>query len=453
MKKFIKILINILICTSFLSLIILTNYKVTIKPFDKDKIITSIDYLASEDLKGRFAGSEENFEAQNYIKKAFEKKNILPFKGSYLSPFQVNSPIQISGQPYLRIKNEKNEIIKEYDYNRDFKENSVNFRTNSIDFNSKDKINIYPKSFEIIQDEKSFLFYVAKLSDFEFKSSFMYDTKGELYTAISPSIFNDLISYYKKGYTISCFFPYKIEPVTINNVVGVIKGINPKLPPLVLSSHYDHVGQDLSGTIYRGALDNASGTAFMLELASYLKSLPPPKRNIILISFNAEEFGLLGSKDFINKNKTELKDSKVINFDMIGSDNQVPISIMSGKNPTRNNTLLSDFQGFCDTKKIINKIEFEDSSDHASFVNEGIDAVTLSDGDMKRIHTPEDKPEFISSTAIDRAYMVAWSQIKPYCYDYYPFILYNWECIAINGAVLLFFILLRLLIKSLKKTN
>lgn len=450
MKKIFKTIINLFLCISFISLNLLINYKLTLKPFNKNNIINTIDYLASNQLKGRFAGSDENITAGNYIKNTFQINKISPYNGSYLSPFQVYAPVEISGKPYLRVINEKEQIIAEYKYDSDFKESSLNFRSNSISFSHKDKINIYPKSFEIIQDGKSFVFYSARLNDFTFKSSFMYDSKSELYTAVTPSIFDALIGYYKKGYTISCFFPYEVEKVTINNVVGVIKGTNSKLPPLVLSSHYDHLGQDLNKTIYRGALDNASGTAFIIELGSYLRSLPPPERDIILVSFNAEEFGLLGSKDFVKKNKDVLKDGMVINFDMIGSDYQVPLSLMGGKNPTRNSTLLSDIQGFCTDNRILHRLDFEDASDHASFIDEGIDAVTLSDGDMKRIHTPEDKPEFISKTAIDRAYEVAWGQIKPYCYSYYPFILYHWECIAINGIMCIFFSILAITIKSQK---
>ena len=48
---------------------------------------------------------------------------------------------------------------------------------------------------------------------------------------------------------------------------------------------------------YNGAVDNASGTALMLELAQAAKAMdPPPARSIVFIATTAEEKGLLGSR-------------------------------------------------------------------------------------------------------------------------------------------------------------
>ncbi|MDU5412910.1 MAG: DNA adenine methylase, partial [Clostridium perfringens] len=62
-------------------------------------------------------------------------------------------------------------------------------------------------------------------------------------------------------------------------------------------------------------------------------------------------------------------------------------------------------------------IENKDSSDHASFIKEGFDAITINDGDVTRIHTPEDKIEYISPTAIDRSFSVVWSEIFDSAYS------------------------------------
>src|SRR5262249_30534315 len=62
----------------------------------------------------------------------------------------------------------------------------------------------------------------------------------------------------------------------------------------------DHLGRDekLQGDqIYNGALDNASGTASLLELAqAFTKLRPAPRRTILFLSVTAEEKGLLGAK-------------------------------------------------------------------------------------------------------------------------------------------------------------
>jgi Zn-dependent M28 family amino/carboxypeptidase len=68
----------------------------------------------------------------------------------------------------------------------------------------------------------------------------------------------------------------------------------------VYTAHWDHLGRDttLQGDqIYNGALDNASGTAALLELAEAYTALPtPPDRSIVFLAVTAEEYGLLGAK-------------------------------------------------------------------------------------------------------------------------------------------------------------
>jgi Zn-dependent M28 family amino/carboxypeptidase len=58
------------------------------------------------------------------------------------------------------------------------------------------------------------------------------------------------------------------------------------------------MNQAMSGdNIYNGALDNASGTAVMLEIAEAFANLPePPARSILFLAVTAEERGLLGAK-------------------------------------------------------------------------------------------------------------------------------------------------------------
>ena len=75
-------------------------------------------------------------------------------------------------------------------------------------------------------------------------------------------------------------------------------------PPLrdeyvVYTTHWDHfgIGPAVDGDrIYRGALDNASGTAGLLEIARALAQAEPrPRRSILFLFVTGEEQGLLGS--------------------------------------------------------------------------------------------------------------------------------------------------------------
>jgi Zn-dependent M28 family amino/carboxypeptidase len=87
---------------------------------------------------------------------------------------------------------------------------------------------------------------------------------------------------------------------TSQNVIAKITGTKRPEEYIIYTAHWDHFGigkPDAKGdSIYNGAVDNASGTAALLELARAFKSLPEkPERTILFLSVTAEEQGLLGS--------------------------------------------------------------------------------------------------------------------------------------------------------------
>ncbi|HEX5709545.1 MAG TPA: M28 family peptidase [Pyrinomonadaceae bacterium] len=90
--------------------------------------------------------------------------------------------------------------------------------------------------------------------------------------------------------------------VQSQNVVARLEGSDPQLrnEHVVYTAHWDHLGKNekLQGDqIYNGALDNASGTAALLDIAeAYTKLSPPPKRSVLFLAVTAEEKGLLGAK-------------------------------------------------------------------------------------------------------------------------------------------------------------
>ena len=90
-----------------------------------------------------------------------------------------------------------------------------------------------------------------------------------------------------------------IEKSISHNVVAMIAGSQRPDETILYTAHWDHLGKDptLAGDqIYNGALDNASGTAALLEIARSFTQLPrAPERNVIFVAVTAEEQGLLGS--------------------------------------------------------------------------------------------------------------------------------------------------------------
>lgn len=84
------------------------------------------------------------------------------------------------------------------------------------------------------------------------------------------------------------------------NILARLRGSDPALAdePIVITAHLDHIGSGpvVDGdALYNGALDNATGTAIVLELAERLVSEPRMRRPVLFAALTAEEKGLLGA--------------------------------------------------------------------------------------------------------------------------------------------------------------
>jgi len=112
------------------------------------------------------------------------------------------------------------------------------------------------------------------------------------------------------------------------NIGAIVPGTDSSLRNeyVAISAHYDHIGRMNGGqgdhappnTIHPGADDNASGTAAVLELARRFTE-HPLKRSVIVLAFGAEEFGLVGSRVFVDNPPFDLpKIDVVLNLDMVG---------------------------------------------------------------------------------------------------------------------------------------
>jgi len=116
----------------------------------------------------------------------------------------------------------------------------------------------------------------------------------------------------------------KFRDLRSPNVVARVTGSDAKLRDeyVVYTAHLDHlgIGQPVNGDrIYNGALDNASGSACLLEIArAYSKMEPRPRRSILFVSVTAEEAGLLGS-DYFAHHPTVPKDRLIANINIDGN--------------------------------------------------------------------------------------------------------------------------------------
>ena len=125
------------------------------------------------------------------------------------------------------------------------------------------------------------------------------------------------------------FFDAQIskQVVYTENVVGYLPGGDKKEELLVITAHYDHLGMHGSH-IYRGADDNGTGTAALLEMAesfALAKSAGHgPARSILFMAITGEEKGLLGSDYYTQEPLFPLAQTVAnLNIDMIGRIDEV----------------------------------------------------------------------------------------------------------------------------------
>jgi TonB family protein len=189
------------------------------------------------------------------------------------------------------------------------------------------------------------------------------------------------------------------------NIVAVVEGWDPKLKNeyILVGAHYDHLGYNdmlVNGEekrqIFRGADDNASGVAVMLELARLVKAEAFNfRRSVIFVAFGAEERGMNGSWYFANRAFAHTqKISLMINLDMVGRGlESADLSVYTVLPHTQLETILRDVSDM--PLMFLPQIHSNDyfPSDHQVFANLGIPVALFTTKMHGDYHTVKDTPD------------------------------------------------------------
>ena len=190
-----------------------------------------------------------------------------------------------------------------------------------------------------------------------------------------------------------------LREIKSRNVLAKLEGSDENLKNeyVVYSAHWDHLGKDAKLTgdqIYNGALDNATGTAGLLELAEAYKKLPePPKRTILFLAVTAEEKGLLGSKYYAANPLYPLNKTLAnINMDVLNAYGRTKDVIIIGYgNSTLDDILAKAAQ--TQNRKIVPEATPEKGSfyrsDHFEFAKQGVPALYAESGE-EAVDKPQD---------------------------------------------------------------
>jgi len=210
-----------------------------------------------------------------------------------------------------------------------------------------------------------------------------------------------------------------------SNIIGFIKGSEFPESYIVLSAHFDHLGQK-KHQVFNGADDNASGTAALLHFAQKLTHYSL-RHSLIVLFTDGEEVNLLGAKAFVKEQEQLLDSIKLnINLDMIGGSKQTKKlrfisdnieSILTEEKRSmlkalQANLSLKQKKGFKrNNKSTAMRTNWKEASDHSVFYHLDIPFIYFGVDTHRNYHTINDTFENINNAFFVNASEAIFKQI------------------------------------------
>lgn len=356
-------------------------------------IKNAMELLTSDKYEGRLPGGNGIKEAEKYIMDSFNDIGLEKYNGSYQFEYK-HKLLKTLKKDYQMFISLSNGSSIEFKYGKDFIENSMinadltcKASFNLEDDNIKNCIAIIENSNDIkkvINRAKAVLF---KTENFRVSIPSFFE-EGTPIIQITPEVYNLLKEKSSEELSIKFMVETEEEEIPQNNIIGVIKGEKHE-SAIVISAHFDSVGIN-AGKIMRGAVDNASGTAVLIDIAKNLKEYSRKqllKQDVILCAFNGEESACQGSSAFVKNVKAKYKNLYNINIDCVGFKGGG--SLMISGEDEQSKKLMNTLNEFILKENFNVKTSSETSgSDHVKFIESGIPAVLVSqEGFNDIIHT------------------------------------------------------------------
>ena len=309
-----------------------------------------IDTLTSPYMNGRGYVGEGVEHAANYIRSEFELAGLKKFNNTYNQHFKLNIntfPDTIS----LKVKETVLVAGKDFIVEAGSAPARGKYKLIPIDSNfiqSESKI----KKFYAHENKDAFLLVNKEtfgLKNFELLLAYLKQTNGlntaGLIELVNTKLTMDIAQEQNQfTHLIVSQTEFPSDAATVEmvieselkkyykteNIIGLAEGTNTD-SFLVLTAHYDHLGQLGNGVYFPGANDNASGIAMLIELARYFANPEnKPAYSILFIAFAGEEAGLVGSKYFTENPLIDLKKIKfLLNMDIMGTGDE-GIKVVNG---------------------------------------------------------------------------------------------------------------------------
>lgn len=383
-----------------------------------------VEVLTSDDMNGRYTGTKGNDLAGDFIYTKFEELGLIPFLANN---YKMNYSHQFydpnKARHQLVVTSENNEIL-EFERGIDYLERSGFSDYNEtfqFTFNIKDEDLM--NSYIVLENPNNFQEAYAQAKGFflfedTFTNTILVDKMEKPIIQISKKMYN-AVKKMKQG-TIHLSMSQEKETIEASNIVGKIAGKESE-NAVVISAHFDHVGS-IGNTIYRGAIDNASGVALLLDIAEKLtKSDASFSKDIIFAAFNGEESGLQGSYAFTEQLEGMYENIYNINLDSFYDG---PVLFVSEESELTSN-LLKDLMDIFTLHEINSSFDLTGgfTSDHSNFLQQHLNALTISSQKVSsRIHKETDTIDDINFSFLNNVSDAVVDFIKKYDHEPYAHI-------------------------------
>ena len=412
------------------------------------------EYLASPEMRGRLAGTEEYNRAAEWIRAKFKEWGLAPVYGDFLQPFEMaynethDNAFSLTlpaegedGKPetlememyedycptlYSGFGEASSEVVfggfgitaPELGWD-DYENVAVKGRVVAIidgmpEIQGKDFTEYYPRPYKLQNAKEHEVAGLIILGRAVISGYGTYQ-EGMPMVMVGNEVAEALFGH--KGYDLQSMramlgdgHPLSFETgvtadievtgihhpdATTYNVVGMVEGSDPALKEeyIIFGGHLDGVGP--WPRLQPGASDNASGSSVVMKLAQTFSRLKEkPKRSIVFALFGGEELGLLGSRHMVaNLPPFPSKPIFMLNHDVNGVGNALRIA--GGETYPELYELIEEVNEKYAINENISAGEIQQqfgNSDYAPFVEHGIPAysIAVTGGGIYGIHTEAD---------------------------------------------------------------
>jgi len=191
------------------------------------------------------------------------------------------------------------------------------------------------------------------------------------------------------------------------NVLGLVEGRDPLLKDeiVIIGAHYDTASAgDNEAGVCKGADDNCSGTAGLLEIAqSFSECKKKPKRSVLFIAFTGEEKGVLGSGYYVKNPIIPFsKTVAMLNMDMIGRNNPNSIQVIVSDKDKNLSIINKNFSHRVGINISEPTTDIFTSTDHFHFLKAGLPVIWYFDGGGDFVHKTIDTWDKLSYEKIKK---------------------------------------------------